>query len=252
MSPLSKKLLKIIMIVLVIDLVIAAIPVAQVIFHSLVFTPAPLPAPVVYSPSAVPPAMVVAGPTAASPVVTVPVVLPSLTATLLAPVATPALEPPNSSPAALASSPIRLPGRTDNYPNTYLLMSIFRPGAYAYQAQPGTPILIQNFAHADAGCGWMSVAGQVLDASGNPVKSLVVEIAGTLDGKPVELMGLTGLAPAYGPGGFEIQLSGMPSASTAALTIQIFDLSGSPLTEPVPFDTSASCSENVVLINFAP
>jgi hypothetical protein len=98
----------------------------------------------------------------------------------------------------------------------------------------------------------MSVAGQVFDADGEGLTYLVVSVKSTLNGSPVELLGLTGLAQEYGPGGYEIQLSSVPIASTGKLTIQVFDLNGNAITEPVQFDSSAGCSENVVLINFAP
>ncbi len=98
----------------------------------------------------------------------------------------------------------------------------------------------------------MSVAGQVFDANGEALKDLVVSVQSALTGSPMELLGLTGLAQEYGPGGFEIQLSSSPIASTGKLTLQVFDLNGNALTEAVPFDTSDGCSQNVVLINFAP
>ena len=272
MSPMSKKLLKIVLIILAIDLLVAAVPVALQVVQGLTTAPAALPAPFVDSPAAVLPDRVSAGNIAAAlpvvtaqvtetgavvtaqvaetgAVVTAQVVVPTVTASAAAPLAVPNLQPASSSPDALSAS---FYGRTDTSPNVYVLLPIYRSVALPYQAQPGTPIFMQNFSHASAACSWMSVAGQVLDASGTPLKNLVVTVTGTLDGKPLQLIGLTGMAPDYGPGGFEIQLSAAPVASTAALTIQIMDLNGNPLTEPVPFNTSSSCSENVILINFAP
>jgi len=84
------------------------------------------------------------------------------------------------------------------------------------------------------------------------VKNLVVSIKGTLNGTAVDLLGLTGLALEYGPGGYEIQLGTQPVASTGTLTIQVLDLNGNAQTAAMPFNTSADCSQNVILINFAP
>jgi len=124
-----------------------------------------------------------------------------------------------------------------------------------FQVQPGTPAYLKNFVHPDRGCNWLSLAGQVIetgDASpnGNPLPNLVVGVLGLLDGNVINQMTLTGLAADYGPGGYEIQLADKPLASTQALWVQVFDLKGQPMTEPVYFDTKAECSQNVVLINF--
>jgi hypothetical protein len=119
-----------------------------------------------------------------------------------------------------------------------------------YLVQKGTPIFVQNFAHPSEGCQWLSIAGQVFDPSGNPVKNLVVNVTGTLNGHPIDLLGLTGQADQYGPSGYEIQLGTAPQASTGTLSIQLLDLEGNPLSEKIPFNTSADCTQNVVLINF--
>jgi hypothetical protein len=247
MSPMSKTLLKIILAVLAIYIVVPAIPVFQQAYQNMVFMPAPSLPPVLPTPT-----MSLATPEPVAPTVTATVVEPTPTATVLEPILVPELSPTSPDLAVLPSQPIHLPGMIENYTNNYLLMAIYRSDEYPYQVQNGTPIFIQNFAHAYAGCSWMSVAGQVLDANGEALMNLVVSVNGTLNGSPVELLGLTGLAQEYGPGGYEIQLSSSPTASTGQLTIQVFDLNGNALTEPVPFDTSAGCSENVVLINFAP
>jgi hypothetical protein len=247
MSPLSKTLLKMILTVLAIYLIVAAVPIVQQFYQGLVLTPVPLPAPVLLSLPAGP-----AGQDSAAQTATVQGVAPTPGEPALAPVLPTAPLPASPNQSVLSSRPIRLPGRIENNPNAYLLTAIYRVEEPAYQLQTGTPIFMQNFAHTYAGCSWMSVAGQVFDAQGNPLKNLVVTIKGTLNGKTVELMSLTGMAQEYGPGGYEIQLSSSPVASTAKLSIQVFDLNGNALTEPVLFNTSAGCSENVILINFAP
>lgn len=121
---------------------------------------------------------------------------------------------------------------------------------YPYEEQSGVPVFTQNFSHAEYGCSWMSVAGQVFDATGSPVTNLVIDVQGTLNGSSVDLVGMTGLAKDFGPGGYEIQLANVPVATSASLTIQVFDLSGNPLSAKIPFNTSADCTQNVIIINF--
>jgi hypothetical protein len=54
----------------------------------------------------------------------------------------------------------------------------------------------------------------------------------------------------YGAGGYEIVLGSSAVASIDLLTIQVFDSQGNAVTNPLPFSTSASCTQNLVLINF--
>jgi hypothetical protein len=63
---------------------------------------------------------------------------------------------------------------------------------------------------------------------------------------------MTGLAEgdAYGPGGYEIQLSKQPYQTNGSLNIQVFDLNANALTDPLFFNTSADCEKNLVIINF--
>ncbi len=119
-----------------------------------------------------------------------------------------------------------------------------------YQVQPSSPVYLQNFAHQNLGCNWMGVAGQVFDASDTPVKNLVVVVEGFLNDQAVNQLGLTGLAPAYGPGGYEIQLASSAIASSQSLFVTLYDVNGTALTVPVVFDTVADCNKNLVLINF--
>lgn len=123
---------------------------------------------------------------------------------------------------------------------------------WPYSLQLGTPAFSPNFAHTDLACNWQGVAGQVISTSGAPVTNLVISIRGTLNGTAVNAVGLTGYpgASAYGPGGFEIQLGTTPVDSNNTLTIQVLDLQANALTAPIPFSTSSSCEQNLVVINF--
>jgi hypothetical protein len=123
-----------------------------------------------------------------------------------------------------------------------------------YHVQTGTPMQMANFAHASNGCQWMSVAGQIFDAAGNPVLNLVVHVSGALDGQPFDQVSMTGMALEYGPSGYEIKLADKGVASTGTLSIQLFDLQGQgqAVSTAVPFNTFTDCSKAVTLVNFVP
>jgi hypothetical protein len=119
-----------------------------------------------------------------------------------------------------------------------------------YVLQPGSPSWLTNFTHPEAGCNWFGIGGQVFDALNEPVTSLVIMVEGTLYGEPVRFLSLTGVAPIYGPGGYEIVLGNQPVRTRDKLHIQIFDIAGEPLSEPITFDTFARCERNLILMNF--
>ena len=131
-----------------------------------------------------------------------------------------------------------------------LLEPTFIPFASQYVAQPGTPIYSRNLFHPNEGCNWAGVGGQVFDADSRPVKKLVVELNGVVNGKNVYAMVLTGNAPAYGPGGFEFEFASGPINTQGALRLVIYDLQGNHLSEQVYFDTYSDCGRNLVMINF--
>ena len=69
---------------------------------------------------------------------------------------------------------------------------------------------------------------------------------------PFTKIGIAGMVAGspYGVGGYEIVLGSSAVASVDLLTIQVFDVQGNPVTNPLPFSTSSTCSQNLVLINF--
>jgi len=119
-----------------------------------------------------------------------------------------------------------------------------------YQVQPNTPVYRQNFAHPEKGCNWTGIAGQVIDLSGKPVTNLVVLAEGFLVNTPVDMITLTGLATAYGTGGYEIELTNQLIASSNSLFVSVYDLAGKPLSYPVVVTTFADCAKNLIIINF--
>ncbi len=104
--------------------------------------------------------------------------------------------------------------------------------------------------HPDLNCNWMGVAGRVLGADGKPVLFMEITLGGTLDGKNINYVILSGNATAYGPSGFEQVLSNHPIASTKTLWIRLFDSTAKPLTDKIYFDTYNTCNQNLVMVVF--
>lgn len=152
----------------------------------------------------------------------------------------PLLPSPTSSPAGsseVSALPTETPAPTEP--------------VWPYQVQIGTPRRMPNLFHDNGTCQWMGVAGQVLDVNGAPVTDFIaIEVTGQIAGLPVNQLTSAGMAPDYGPAGFEITLANQPLGSNGALQIRLYDANLKPLSAPVTFDTVPSCQENLILINF--
>jgi hypothetical protein len=119
-----------------------------------------------------------------------------------------------------------------------------------FDVQEGSPATMSNWAHPEAGCNWLSVAGQVFNLENDPEIGFIVEAGGSLEGEPILGLSLTGLGSVYGPGGFEIQLADQPIASQDQVWVQLKDEAGNPLSYPIYFQTYDNCDKNVILLNF--
>ncbi len=104
--------------------------------------------------------------------------------------------------------------------------------------------------HPSNNCDWLGVAGKVLGTDGKPLQFQEIQMGGTLDGKAISFLTLSGTAPAYGTSGFELVLSDHPVASTQTLWIQLLDNTAKPLTDKIYFDTYAECTQNLVMVVF--
>jgi hypothetical protein len=123
---------------------------------------------------------------------------------------------------------------------------------YAFVLQQGSPSAIPGAQfHPDAGCQWSGVAGQAMSLNGESVKGLFVQLGGTIPGvDSMDNLTMTGLAPEYGSGGFEITLSDKPIASSSTLWIQLLDQQNLPLSDRIYFSTFDDCEKNLVIIYF--
>jgi len=118
------------------------------------------------------------------------------------------------------------------------------------RVQHGSPVAISNFAHPELGCNWMGLAGQIIDADSQPIKDIVVEVGGTLEGMPIFGLAVTGESTVYGPGGFEIKLGDEPIDSDGTLWVVVYDLDGNKIISPVFFSTYSDCEKNLIVMNF--
>ncbi|GAB4486243.1 MAG: hypothetical protein Fur0016_05650 [Anaerolineales bacterium] len=103
---------------------------------------------------------------------------------------------------------------------------------------------------ADTSCATMYVAGQALDTKNNPAMGLIVKLGGNVPGKSFNETTLTGIALAYGPGGFEFDLGVAPVASKNTLWVQLFDQANAPMSEQIYLTTYAECSRNLIYVRF--
>lgn len=121
-----------------------------------------------------------------------------------------------------------------------------------FAVQEGSPMFLLNFANPSTGCDWMGVAGQVFDEENHEIQGLTI-FSGTLsDESGQEWTSVTGSALAYGPGGYEIQLSDTPVETSQTYWIEIRDQDGTALSDRFFFDTHEDCERNLILINFVP
>jgi hypothetical protein len=117
------------------------------------------------------------------------------------------------------------------------------------------PSYLRNFTHQDLGCDWLGIAGQIFDQKGLVQKEIVIRAGGKINGKSVvEQMTMPLTEPdidlAYGPGGFELTLANSPADTENTAWIQIFDITGDPLSDKIYLITYDDCFKNLILMNF--
>jgi hypothetical protein len=105
--------------------------------------------------------------------------------------------------------------------------------------------------HPEHTCNWTGVAGRVLDRNGNPVvPGPVVRLGGFFNGKTISEITVAGLAPIYGPSGFEFTLGTTPLDSKDLVWIQLLDQSSNPLSEQISLTTYSDCTKNLLIVQF--
>lgn len=124
------------------------------------------------------------------------------------------------------------------------------PGSFLpYDLQSVEPVYTSNFVHPEEACNWMGVAGQIFGENLEPKDGMIIVVEGAVNNSMVEVLGYSGLAQSYGPGGYELVLSQVNSPGI--FWVQLFDVKGLPLSGIYSFQMSGTCEQNLAIINFS-
>lgn len=116
------------------------------------------------------------------------------------------------------------------------------PG-FAFVLQGGRTIFVPN-PEGRGGCNWSSIAGTVADANGQALNDYQIRILGENVNETV----ISGTAPGYGPGGFELQVG--REAVDAEFAVQLLDPAGTPVSDVITTTTSSRCDWNISVLRF--
>ena len=172
---------------------------------------------------------------------------PSATATR--PAQDPTLPPTLTSTPGDIRTPARTPIETDlpthrpigtTLTPTPTPTPTLTPSPFRYTIQAEYP----HYVPYPGGCQWMGFSGQVLDLNGQLVIDVVVHIGG------VDYLTLSGASLEYGIRGWVQKVADQPASTQGYYTVQLQDALGNPLSAAIPLTTTASCGQNLVLINF--
>ena len=208
-------------------------------------------------------------PGAGKPTLAAVAVIPSPTITL-----TPSIEPtwtprpslPTATPIpAYTLSPSKTPTPLPTFPSktptpTYTPTPTDTPTAtptgptptpsptrsqYPFTKSDNSPFYLQNWAN-NAGCGWMGVAGIVLDLDRNPVPAGQYQVH--VWGSGIDERPLVGGAPDYGPSGWEQFL--LDRTEVREYNVQLETVNGTAVSQIYRVQTKASCSQNLLQLDF--
>ncbi|MGB8980439.1 MAG: hypothetical protein WCC12_01040, partial [Anaerolineales bacterium] len=104
-------------------------------------------------------------------------------------------------------------------------------------------------------CSYFGVAGEAVDVNNAPYLKGIVKVGGLLDGQVIDPelhTTVTGVAPVFGPAGFEMKIPEVQALvnSTETLWIQMFDTAGVPLSDRKYFNTYDDCERNLIQVRF--
>ena len=117
--------------------------------------------------------------------------------------------------------------------------------AYPFTKTDNSPFYLQNHAN-NAGCGWLGIAGEVLDLERNPV--LVGSYRVHVWGSGIDERVIVGGAPDYGPSGWEQFVFDSPVMRD--YNVQLESPNGTAVSQIYRVQTRTSCDENLLQLNF--
>lgn len=176
---------------------------------------------------------------------------PTVTNTPLPRTAT--VEPTETQPRAtrtptVTQTPTTTPTRTPtNTPAGPTPTATNTRSPQAYTLQNGSPTYLANFLPNGQGCKWFGIVGRAFALDDSAVIGLTVKVrAGDTDLPAVQ----TGSFPDIGVGGYQVYLNDHPIATTDVYKIQLFNNSGTALSEQYSLTTFGDCTKNLVMVNF--
>lgn len=145
---------------------------------------------------------------------------------------------PTPSPTA---TPTDLPTPTPSEPEAPVEAA---PGeGFSFSLLQGRAIYLTN-PEARGGCNWASIAGTVADINNQALNGYQIRILGN----GVDETIISGSAPGYGPGGFELPLG--RQAIDAQFAVQLANADGVPVSTVYTITTSSLCEWNIAVLRF--
>lgn len=161
---------------------------------------------------------------------------------------------PSATPTPLPTFPTKTPTPTPTPTNTNT-PTVTPPGptptpsptrsTFPFTKTDNSPFYLQNHAN-NAGCGWLGIAGEVLDLARNPV--LIGSYRVHVWGSGIDERLIVGSAPDYGPSGWEQFVFDSPVVRN--YNVQLETPSGTAVSQIYRVQTRDNCTENLLQINF--
>ena len=161
---------------------------------------------------------------------------------------------PSSTPSPLPTFPTKTPTPTYT-PTSTNTPTATPPGptptpsptrsAFPFTKTDNSPFYLQNHAN-NAGCGWLGLAGEVLDLTKNPV--LIGSYRVHVWGSGIDEQVIVGSAPDYGPSGWEQFVFDSPVIRD--YNVQLESPNGTAVSQIYRVQTRPNCNENLLQINF--
>jgi len=201
-----------------------------------------------YPPVVVPPTIVIPTQAATEPPQPTMTFTPSITPTTT-------LKPfqfPTSTPTSIPPTPIPVTvNPTQAVALTKTAEVIGTTSPWQFILQPGSPAAVSSLImRPESDCKWMGVGGQVVDMNDAPILGLRVQLYGSLHGNVKDVSSLTGTVDRYGPGGYEIKISDIPTETNKTMWLQLYNQVGGAVSDKVMLSTTAGCEKNLIIVNF--
>jgi hypothetical protein len=182
-----------------------------------------------------------------SPTLVAAIVIPTATIEATRPTATPT-ETPTLTPLPPTQTPTPSPAPTDT-PTPGPTPTPTIKSAYPF-IPLNDPVIISGSVMPGHDSCKLWVAGQAYDLQNAPMVGITVQLGGTINGRNLDALSLTGTALQFGRAGYEFEVAPEPVRSRQTAWVQLLDQARIPLSGRILFDTDADCEKNLILIHF--